>query len=115
VRGECEVVITGRKSVEGAIGGGMLGREKRQCLRMALKTRYCQVVSLLDHIWKWRISTYVPCERHIFQIRKYDQCCYYPRVTSWACEDVGSEFPEADSGCAGTDYDRSRKGYGFER
>lgn len=35
------MVITGRKRVEGAIGGGMLGRLKRQCRRRALKTRNC--------------------------------------------------------------------------
>jgi hypothetical protein len=33
------VVITGRKSVEGAIVEGMLGLLKRQCRKMALKTR----------------------------------------------------------------------------
>jgi hypothetical protein len=39
MRGEWEVVITGRKIVEGASLGGMLGMEKRQCLRIELKTR----------------------------------------------------------------------------
>jgi hypothetical protein len=34
-------VITGRKSVEGAIVEGMLGLLKRQCRKMALKTRNC--------------------------------------------------------------------------
>ena len=57
----------------------------------------------------------MPCEWDILEIRKYDQRCHYPRVASWACEGAESEFPKADSGCAGTDYDRSRKGYGFER
>jgi hypothetical protein len=33
------VVITGRKRVEGAIVEGMLGLLKRQCRKMALKTR----------------------------------------------------------------------------
>ncbi len=39
-------MITGRKRVEGAIGGGMLGRLKTKCLSRALKTRNC--VSLLN-------------------------------------------------------------------
>lgn len=28
--------------MDGAMGGGMLGRLKRQCLSIALKTRYCE-------------------------------------------------------------------------
>jgi hypothetical protein len=39
MNGECDVVITGKKRVELAIVEGMLGLLKRQCRRIALKTR----------------------------------------------------------------------------
>lgn len=41
-------MITGRKRVEGAREAGMLGLERRQCLRMALKTRNCGGLSGWD-------------------------------------------------------------------
>lgn len=94
----------------------MFGKLRRQCLRMALKTRNyrrCRLVGARTTAWGNQI-TYVPREWDVLEVGEDDDGGGDTRVVPWTGDSLAKEVEEVYSGCAGSYHDRCGEEDGFQ-